>query len=154
MGFVFEPTTGIDTLYICGGESTSLSSCTLATVSFPDLVVHPVGTIDIGLPELTGTGDGQMWGFVPSHVSPTGRATLARFDPATGKTLETYTYPTVSSGQSWAMKFWGGSFWLFVDGAVYQVRRDTPKDVQWVASYPYGYVVGAGVSTCAPVQKK
>jgi hypothetical protein len=157
MGFVFDPTTGIDTLYICGGASTNLSSCTLATVSFPDLIVTPVGIIDIGLPELTGTGDGQMWGFIPAGISyenPGMLATLARFDPATAKTLETHTYKDMTESGSWAVKYWGGSFWIFLNGSVHQVLRDSPDEFQRVATYPYGNIVGAGVSTCAPVQRK
>jgi hypothetical protein len=157
MGFVFDPTTGIDTLYICGGSSTNISTCTLATVSFPGLRVTPVGTIDIGLPELTGTGDGQMWGFIPAGVSSDrlgSLATLARFDPATAKTLETHTYKDMTEGGSWATKFWGGSFWIFINASVYQVLRDSPDTFQRATSYPYGNIVGAGVSTCAPVQKK
>jgi hypothetical protein len=52
------------------------------------------------------------------------------------------------------MKFWGGSFWLFLDSSVYQVSRDALDDVQWVANYGHGLIVGAGVSTCAPVQRQ
>jgi hypothetical protein len=58
-----------------------------------------------------------------------------------------------SSGDTdWAVKFWGGSFWIFLNGAVYQVSRDRPADIQTVLSNTGRYVVGAGVSTCAPLQ--
>jgi hypothetical protein len=154
MGFVFDPTTDADTLYIAGGNSVSQAASTLATVSFPDLVVTPVGRIDIGLPELTGTGDGQMWGFLAPGGSVSGQSVLARFDPATGKTRESYTYPTLTVNSSWAMKFWGGDFWVFLNDLVYKVPRDTPDSIKQMTTYPYGYVVGAGVSSCAPVQKK
>jgi hypothetical protein len=154
MGFVFDPATDTDTLYIAGGEGIGQSASTLATVSFPSLVVTPVGRIDIGLPELTGTGDGQMWGFLAPSGSVSGRSVLARFDPATGKTLESHTYSSLIEGTSWAMKFWGGAFWVFLNDIVYKVPRDAPDNIKQVTTYPYGNIVGAGVSSCAPVQKK
>jgi hypothetical protein len=59
------------------------------------------------------------------------------------------------------MKFWGGSFWIFVNndedgldsiGSVYEVPRDTPGTIRTVVAYTGGrHIVGAGVSTCAPI---
>jgi hypothetical protein len=59
------------------------------------------------------------------------------------------------------MKFWGGSFWIFVNndedglgsiGSVYEVPRDTPSTIRTVVADTGGrYIVGAGVSTCAPI---
>jgi hypothetical protein len=152
MGFVFSPQTGQDTLYIAGGASTSITQSTLATVSFPSLTVNPVGPV-IGLPELSGLGDGTLWGFIPSFVAPSGNAELIRIDPATGNTLETHTYPQINTmGTSWAMKFWGGSFWIFLGSAVYQVPRNTPDMITLAIANSGHNVVGAGVSTCAPLQ--
>jgi hypothetical protein len=77
-----------------------------------------------------------------------------RFDPASGKTLESYTYSSMPTPSSYAMKFWGGSFWLFADSSVYRVRRDSPKDAVYAGAYQRGGgIVGAGVSTCAPLQQ-
>jgi hypothetical protein len=153
MGFVFDPSTGRDTLYIAGNADLVGSQSTLATVSFPELLVAPIGTVSAGMPEMTGTGDGQLWGFAPSQASSVKIATLFRIDPNSGRTLESYTYPSLSGGSSWAMKFWGGYFWLFLDNSVYRVNRDTPKLVESVSVRGnHGYIVGAGVSTCAPLQ--
>jgi len=123
----------------------------LATVSFPALVVTPVGTT-AGVPELSGTGDGTLWGFFPSSNSPTGLATLVRLDPASGATLESYTYPTLNGGENWAMKFWGGSFWIFLGNSIYKVIRSDPTTVIPVIADSGRGIVGAGVSTCAPLQ--
>ncbi len=155
MGFVFDPSTGEDTLYIAGGLDYSSTHSTLATIAFPSLVVTPIGPVAAGNAELTGTGDGQLWGFVPDVGSSNGRSTLVRIDPASGKTLESYTYPSLispTSGADWAVKFWGGSFWIFLNGSVYQVSRDNPAIIQTVLSSTGRNVVGAGVSTCAPLQ--
>jgi hypothetical protein len=153
MGFVFDPSTGRDTLYIAGGPTVSRSPSTLATVSFPDLLVTKVGTVDAGFPELTGTGDGQLWGFIPSAESTTYEAVLVRLDPDSGATLESYGYPGITAGGAWAMKFWGGSFWIFLGTSVYKASRDTPDIVQTaIRNTGRPAILGAGVSTCAPVQ--
>jgi hypothetical protein len=151
MGFVFDPSSGLDTLYIAGGNSLgSTTKSELATVSFPSLVVTPVGTTD-GWPELSGTGDGTLWGFFPGSNSPTGFSTLIRIDPATGATLETYTYKTMATYGNWAMKFWGGSFWIFLGNSIYQVDRTSLATFHTVIANGSHAIVGAGVSTCAPL---
>jgi hypothetical protein len=153
MGFVFDPSTGVDTLYIAGGpaNSSNTTQSTLATVSFPALVVTPIGTVTAGWPELSGTGDGSLWGFVPASASSKGQAALVQLDPASGATLRTYAYPSLTTRASWAMKFWGGSFWIFLGPAVYQVSRATPDLIHTAIAQSARNIVGAGVSTCAPL---
>jgi hypothetical protein len=154
MGFVFEPSTGVDTLYIAGGGSNWFDNYStqseLATVSFPSLVVTPVGTTN-GEPELSGTGDGTLWGFFPGSYSPTGLSSLVRIDPANGATLESYSYKSIPTYGNWAMKFWGGSFWIFLGNSIYRVDRATPTTIHTVTADSGYAVVGAGVSTCAPL---
>lgn len=155
MGFVFDPATSKDTLYIAGGKTVAAGqSSTLATISFPDLVVTPVGTVVDGFPELTGTGDGQLWGFIPPVSSIVTRpALLLRLDPNSGATLESHSYPTLTGTESWAVKFWGGYFWLFLDTSIYKVSRDSLDIVETaMANTGRSSIVGAGVSTCAPLQ--
>jgi hypothetical protein len=158
MGFVFDPATGRDTLFIAGGMDNAFNSrTTLATVSFPGLVVTPIGPVEAGNAELTGTGDGELWGFVPA-IGATGavrQSVLVRIDPASGKTLESHTYTLASTGGGfsyWAVKFWGGSFWIFFNGSIYEVARSTPDKLTPVMTDTGRNVVGAGVSTCAPLQ--
>jgi hypothetical protein len=150
MGFVFEPSTGVDTLYIANNLMVD-GKTELATVSFPSLVVTLVGPITAGSAELTGTGDGGLWGFVPYDENPDGQAVLVRLDPASGATLESYAYPTLTDSGSWAVKFWGGSFWIFLGTSVYQVPRDTPQTIRTAIADTGRDIVGAGVSTCAPL---
>jgi hypothetical protein len=154
MGSVFQSSTGIDTLYIAGGPdyfSAAMPHVQLGTIAFPSLSVSTIGPLPMGWAELAGTGDGQLWGFVPAgHLSATGIATLAQIDPATGDTLLSYELDGMSAGGGFAMKFYGGSFWIFLGTKVYQVQR---ADGLVVATLDTGRdVVGAGVSTCAPVQ--
>jgi hypothetical protein len=151
MGFVFEPRTGVDTLFIAGGPSLGPQDVTLATVSFPSLVVTPVGPVTSGFPELTGTGDGELWGFMPASVAASGATSLIRLDPSNGNTLEMHPYTNIPNSGDWALKFWGGSFWIFLGTSVIEVKRATP-DVLTVRIQDSGrMVLGAGVSTCAPL---
>ena len=62
---------------------------------------------------------------------------------AVGKTNE------VQGG--YAMKFWGGSFWIFIGSSVFEVPRSTGVANEVVIDDGYN-IVGAGVSDCAPVQ--
>jgi Abnormal spindle-like microcephaly-assoc'd, ASPM-SPD-2-Hydin len=153
MGFVFDPSANLDTLYIAGGNGTSAGPSELATVSFPSLAVTPIGPIAAGNAELTGTGDGSLWGFIPASMGPdpNSPAVLVQIDPASGATLESYSYPTLFGANSWAVKFWGGSFWIFLNGAVYEVPRATPQTVLLRIADTGRNIVGAGVSTCAPL---
>jgi hypothetical protein len=134
------------------GPSNGRTQATLAKVSVPSLVVTPVGTITTGWPELSGTGDGGLWGFMPASASFTGQATLVQLDPASGVMLKSYSYPTLTQSGDWAMKFWGGSFWIFLGTSVYEVPRATPDVIHTAIAYSGRNIVGAGVSTCAPLQ--
>jgi hypothetical protein len=153
MGFVFDPSTGKDTLYIAGGQDLIRAPSTLATVSFPGLVVTPVGAVDDGFPELTGTGDGQLWGFIPRDYSMQYQSILIRLDPRSGNTLESYGYGSLANtNPAWAVKFWGGYFWVFLATSVYKISRDTPEIIETAIAYTgRPPILGAGVSTCAPV---
>jgi hypothetical protein len=153
MGFVFDPSTGVDTLFIAGGGSTNIRRSTLATVSFPGLVVTPVGTVDDGLPEMSGTGDGQLWGFIPAGASASYTAALVRLSTSSGATLESHEYTDLTGGGAWAMKFWGGYFWMFLGQSIYKAPRTTPELIQPAVRNTGREIVGAGVSTCAPLQQ-
>jgi hypothetical protein len=50
------------------------------------------------------------------------------------------------------MKFWGGSFWIFIGNSVYAVDSTTQVLTEPLVSNGPRNIVGAGVSTCAPVQ--
>jgi hypothetical protein len=63
--------------------------------------------------------------------------------------------PSMDIGTAWAMAFWGGDFWLFTaPGVETRVDRYRPSDgttVTMISNLGF-HVVGAGVSTCAPLQ--
>jgi hypothetical protein len=150
MGFVFDPMSGIDTLFIAGGQQAQRSA-TLATITFPSLAVNPIGDVNLGIPELTGTGDGELWGFSPANGSGSQIASLVRIDPTSAQVLETHEFLGLPPGMNWALKFWGGSFWIFLGQQVHQVMRSTPDVFTTVIPNAGRTIVGAGVSTCAPL---
>lgn len=155
MGFVFDPNTGKDTLYVAGSGHFGGISSQLGTIDFPSLTLTPGPFLDVGTPEITGTGDGQLWGFFPASSSASGNTALVQLDPATGEVLTDFEFPDIgNAGDSWAVKFWGGAFYLFLSDQVYKVERTTGVSTLVVDGQGSGHiVVGAGVSTCAPIQE-
>ncbi|MCK6549709.1 choice-of-anchor D domain-containing protein [Myxococcota bacterium] len=159
MGSAFESATGVDTLYVAGTPASPSEQATLATLDLRSFVLRAVGPMDVGSVELAGTGDGQLWAFAPPPL-PGDTALLDLVDPRTGRTIEHYELGGITSpGGSFAVKFWGGAFYLFVGPDVWRLPRDAlvPGELEpteapsLVFSAPGTNVVGAGVSTCAPV---
>ncbi len=98
--------------------------------------------------ELTGTGDGRLFGFFATKP-----ATLAQIDPVTGAITSERALPQVETGAAWAFAFWGGSFYFFWApyGKTSRVSRIGPDGQLVHLAQDLGIrIVGAGVSTCAP----
>jgi hypothetical protein len=151
MGDIFQSPAGADTLYIAGGAQVGAASARLGSVDFATLQVTDIAPLQIGWPELSGTGDGELWGFVPGSESPGGTSVVAQIDPTTGDTLQTYLLPNVPNSGSWAMKFHGDSFWIFESNQIFEVQRSDGSETTAVED-DGRTVVGAGVSTCATLQ--
>jgi hypothetical protein len=160
MGFVTNDVgSTLDTLYVAGGEGPgSGTPATLGTVSFPDLTVHPLQPLS-GWPELTGNANAELWGFFPDTTPPK----IAKINKATGAEDPNFPLDALQgSPTAWAFAFWGGDFWIFLqkdlenETTVYHVDGTNGTIVeQWLTSQLGGgsahSIVGAGVSTCAPV---
>jgi hypothetical protein len=69
--------------------------------------------------------------------------------------ISEHALPSVQIGDAWAFAFWGGDFWLFTSptGPTSKVDRYRPSDGTTTTMIPDTgiKIVGAGVSTCAPV---
>jgi hypothetical protein len=159
MGFVTNDVGGtIEQLFIAGSATPGQGASTLGTLSFPDLKVHPIHALS-GSPELTGNSNAELWGFYPDTTPPK----ISKIDKTNG--TENPNYPLSSlAGQpsAWAFAFWGGDFYVFLqkdletETTVYHVNGTTGALMhQWTTSQLIGgsshSIVGAGVSTCAPV---
>jgi len=160
MGFVTDGFgTEAETLFVTGGSYTSPGKGNMASIDKKSLVLTKVGPLpntENG-PELTGTGRGELWAYFPGMTN----SFVALMDKGTGSTAKQYPIdPLPGSVRAWAFAHWGGRFYIFV--TVYdpalgrnnsQILMFTPDDgkVQKIMdNLPY-MIVGAGVSTCAPV---
>lgn len=104
--------------------------------------------------ELTGTGDGRLYGFFLTNP-----ATMARIDKDTGATSDVVSLDSIrfgTSGYAFAFSFWGGDFWFYHStgtspSKVTRLRASGDGSQEEVVSNVGGFrIVGAGVSTCAP----
>jgi hypothetical protein len=141
MGFVADSVgSESETLYL--GLPTGLGK--LDTTTLTQSTVGAYDTLPSLVAEMTGTGDGRLFGYFTSAG-----VTLAEIDKTNAHILKATPLPTVPTGTSWAFAFWGGYFWLF-NG--HEIRRyDEATGVQVINANVGFEIVGAGVSTCAPV---
>ena len=153
-----------ETLFVWGGltwggryggqrGSSERGGLGLAKIDRKTLALTPLGGGDARFPseraELTGTGDGRLFGFFATLP-----ATLARIDMTRGTTSAPQRLEGVHTGEAWAFSFWGGDFYLYWApyGHSSHVSRLSGRDgtIEQVMSDVGIRIVGAGVSTCAP----
>lgn len=137
-----------DTLFV-----SSDSVPRLATIDTTTLQLTPIGPYDqlSARAELTGTGDGRLYGafegmpYVVAQIDKTNAHILSQ---APQNAIQ---YAPDSS--NFAFAFWGGSFWLFVGpGTSTDVFQFDPQQGTTVKRKTVPFeIVGAGVSTCAPL---
>ena len=134
--------------------TTPSSGLGLARIDEKKTKLSPIGdftgSVASHAAELTGTGDGKLWGFFTT--SP---ASLAAIDMATGETPKVQSLAGVDTGIGWAFSFWGGDFWFYTGTTTSSVTRLQPKknNALNVVIDDVGFlIVGAGVSTCAPLE--
>jgi hypothetical protein len=167
MGFTADDVGGGESLYIAG----SVAPYELARVPIPGFTAQAIG-VPTGLahPELTGNGAGDLYAFsgadcaVSSNCVPDtmtdcvvcNSSSIAQIDKATGKVIGVDALQNFAQGDGWAFGFWGGDFYIFTSPHGSQVSIVTRFDpatqsLQTVNEYPQ-VIVGAGVSTCAPLE--
>jgi len=148
MGFVSDKAgSSAETLYVADYVGKGLAK--IDTSSLMLTTVGPWNGIS-GAAELTGTGDARLFGFF--NKTP---IIIAEIDKSTGNILSQAPQPTVNIGSGWAFAFWGGDFWLFTSpSGDSQIDRYSPAagTTTTVKTGLGTNIVGAGVSTCAPVQ--
>jgi hypothetical protein len=159
MGFVSDSAgSNAETLFIAGGSYDNQLSGNLGTIDTATLKVTKLSALNTqsqDTPELTGTGKAEMYGYYPGD-SPF----VGQIDKASARNLKTWNLPSIlGTPRAWAFAHWGGKFYVFItqeldDGStpsyVYELDPATGKSREFLTFTPYK-VVGAGVSTCAPV---
>jgi hypothetical protein len=150
MGFTALPDGG-ERLFAANDPNRTGTS-TLGWIDTSSFALTPLAAI---LPteqqcELSGTGDGRLFGFC---LKPAGGSSIVQIDPSNAQVVSRSDLGVGQSNVSWAFASWGGVFWIFTGtSAETTVTRWDPStgSETSVATHP-GEVVGAGVSTCAPL---
>ncbi len=155
MAFVADAPGGTaETLFIAGPPAGAGpgSPARLGRIGGDTLTVTYLGPLAT-FPDLTGTGAAELWGFFPFQTP----AVVQQIDKASGAVSGTQTIPFgFTDTVAWAFAFWGGDFFLFVQGGaaasstIYRLDPDTGTTSSILADTGYT-IVGAGVSTCAPL---
>lgn len=148
MGYVADDRSGDETLYISSAD-------TLATIDTSSWRVTEIGPLP-SQSELSGTGNGELWGFFPLESPPQ----LLQLDRSDGSVLNSYDLPPLPPNlDTFAFTAWGGEFYLFYrlsglgeSTTVYRYDRRTGALEQVVSDSGLN-IVGAGVSTCAPTSR-
>jgi hypothetical protein len=158
MGFVSDsPGSNEETLFIAGGPVDATGSGRLGRID--GLAVTDIGQLPTAeySPELTGTGDAELFGYYPGTQSSM-VANIVKNSAAHGQSWDMAGLPGGVS--AWAFAHWGGEFYIFItegDGFLVpfnaQVLKLDPTTGNTTTELTNTgkVVVGAGVSTCAPV---
>lgn len=153
MGFSTDQMGGsTDKLFVAGGAGPTDPTSTLATIDTSTMQATMVGTVQ-GWPELTGNGNAELWGWFPDANHPR----VEKINKQTGAADMTFPLDQLAGQPSaWAFAFWGGDYWVFLakdfdfNSTVYQISG-MDGSIKSTTPAPGRNIVGAGVSTCAPV---
>jgi hypothetical protein len=161
MGFSTDVAGGqAETLFVTGTDSLGGFSPGLGRVDLASGSLSPIGDFTGALSgenaELTGNGDGRLFGFFTTTPVEVGE-----IEKTSGAILSDTALQGVETPFAWAFSFWGGDFYLYTapDPIAYpdrtsNVTRYRPSDGSIDTAYMtnIGFrIVGAGVSTCAPL---
>lgn len=158
MGFATETKGGTaEVLYLSDSTGAGLAKLDTSTMAL-DFIGPYTGDLAGTRSELTGTGDGKLYGFFVT--SP---AQVAEISKATGDVITAKELQGVYAGNAWAFSFYAGDFYIYTsseggglprNGGGSDVTRYRPSDgsVEVVKSKVGFKIVGAGVSTCAPTE--
>jgi hypothetical protein len=133
MGFSTDQVGGTaDTLFISGGTDPSDNPTSkLAKLDMTSFQPTPIATVT-GWPELTGTGNAELWGFFPARPGYT-MARVLQVNKTNGSVSKTLLLSDLNGAPAdWAFAFHGGSFWVFL-------RRDFED---WTRTYQIDSMTG------------
>ncbi len=157
MGFSSDVSGGsVDTLYLDGiGGTAGLAKVDMSTgglLMLGDFSNDPklVGQSA----ELTGTGNALLYGYFTTDP-----VRVAQLDKTTGHVLSDHALTGVSPPDDWAFSFWGGDFYLYAapgnnftgnSSVIHYSPTTGTVDMDYVDDTGMT-IIGAGVSTCAPI---
>jgi hypothetical protein len=150
MAFVTDTSGGsTETLYVADYDAKGLAKIDTATLKLSFIAPY-TGFSAAG--ELTGRGDARMFAFF-NKKPPVDYVRVSEIDKS-AKIIATHNLTGLDVGSGWAFAHWGGDFWLFTapGGSSQVTKYSFDSDTSSTVKTNLGFViVGAGVSTCAPV---
>lgn len=156
MGFVTDgPKATTEKLYVAEYGGTEIA--TIDTSTFPTRWVKQ-GRLPIKRdfpPELSGTSEGRLYGYFPGSND---RGFVQEIDRKGNLVGHRWDLPAKRGAiGGWAFAFWGDVFYVFLAmddiNEVHAIHRKTGKYELAVKNHAHR-IVGAGVSTCAPLLEK
>ncbi|MFO7567649.1 MAG: hypothetical protein R6X02_33710 [Enhygromyxa sp.] len=133
-----------------GGFNEGQNAGRLGRMDVADLQMEEIGFIDYNGGELTGTGDGRLFAFAGSP------AKLVQYNKDTAEVIATEQL-NMSLTNAFAFAFHGGGFYMFTESntpgfsKVTHYDYEGDKSLTQVVDQAPIRIVGAGVSTCAPI---
>ncbi|MBC8071840.1 MAG: hypothetical protein IAG13_26170 [Deltaproteobacteria bacterium] len=124
----------------------------LGTLDPDDLTMTELGPTDFDGGELTGTGDGRLFMFAGADP-----AKLVELDKSDASVISIFELETLELTNAFAFSFFAGDFYFFTeagftgDSQVTHLDFDGDQELEVVVEQAPIRIVGAGVSTCAPV---
>ena len=157
MGFATETKGGsVEVLYLSDSNGAGLAKLDTSNLALKFIGPY-TGDLAGTTSELTGTGDGKLYGFFVTMP-----AQIGEISKATGDVISAKPLPGVYAGTAWAFSFYGGDFFIYTSSDVdntlpmnargSDVTKYSPATGKIEVVKPkIGFkIVGAGVSTCAP----
>ncbi|MBK9266323.1 MAG: hypothetical protein IPM54_41870 [Polyangiaceae bacterium] len=150
MGFSKDADGMGETLFVSGTSGTGIGKINAMNTLNPIAGFSP-GAFTGQSAELTGTGDGRLYGYFTTTP-----VQMGQIDKATGAVTNPKEITGLQTPSAWAFSFWGGSFYLYAASGFQNSNVTKYDPVAGTIDNFYmtnvGFrIVGAGVSTCAPL---
>ena len=152
MGFVTDAVgSQSETLFIAGGSAATTRSQDLGKLDTAALTVSKIGQLPNHAfgPELTGTGDAKLYAYYPGASSY-----VAEVDKTSGSSMSMLPLAGLSRPPTaWAFAHYGGRVYIFITAGasrVLELNLSTGTEMTVIGNAA-PVIVGAGVSTCAPI---
>jgi hypothetical protein len=155
MGFATNDVGPTESLFVAGSAAAGPGAEGLARIDVATWKLTKVGDFQpvVINAELTGTGDGRLFGFYAKNALGNPPTYIGEIDTATARVVGEKRLDGIGLQGGWAFAFWGGDFYAFTapnaGGSTVTRWRPSNDTVTQVATLP-AKIVGAGVSTCAP----
>ena len=147
-----------DELYVFSTPMEEAATGVIGRVDHESNEYVEVGAAPYYQAQLTGTGDGRLFGFAGTDGGELGSiASLVRFDIGDANVLDDQAIDGLNADNGLGFAFWGGDVYFFTDGAhdtsiVTRLDYDESDGggTTVVVDHTPVRIMGAGVSTCAP----